>query len=53
MIKIQVKEKDVYGITKCYPVNQEAKVICQLLNQKTLTENNLKILSQITEIDRI
>lgn len=43
-MKIILDEKDVYGLPKYYPANEAAKTMATLLNQKTLTEQNINIL---------
>ena len=42
---IQYKIKNVYGADKFYPANANAEMICRLKNQKTLTQEDLRILS--------
>ena len=43
-MKIILDEKDVYGLPKYYPGNKLAETMATLLNQKTLTEQNINIL---------
>ncbi len=38
---IQFTVKSVYGADKKYPHNADAKMICELLNQKTLTDSDI------------
>lgn len=38
---ITVQVKDVYGKEVIYPLCPDSIIFCELLNQKTLTENNI------------
>lgn len=42
-MNLLVFAKDVYGKTRYYPLNDPAKVICNLMKKKTLSKNHLKI----------
>lgn len=39
---IKVEIKTIYGTEKIYPADDMAKGFCNLLNQKTLTEQDIK-----------
>jgi len=41
METIKIKIKKVYGEYKIYPVCEKGKVFCELLKQKTFTQNNI------------
>jgi hypothetical protein len=39
-----IEIKSIYGQDKIYPVCTQAKGFCKLLGQKTLTEDNLRVI---------
>lgn len=39
---ISVMIKNVYGVSKIYPVGETAQGFCDLLGQKTLTEQDIQ-----------
>jgi hypothetical protein len=41
-LSIKVTPKTVYGVTNIYPACEQAKIFCDMVGQKTLTERNLK-----------
>lgn len=45
-----VTAKTVYGKTSYYPENKHAVVLCNLLNQNTLTKQNLVDLKEIANV---
>ena len=46
-MKIQVREKSVYGNDLIYPVCELAKTFAQLVNRKTLTPTDLHFIAQL------
>jgi len=49
-LKVKVRSKESYGQERLYPMNHVAKVMCELLNQKTLTRHDLEVLGKIAAI---
>lgn len=47
MQKCAVTAKNVYGVEVFYPANQEAKIFCELLGQKTLTPRDIKLIQRL------
>lgn len=47
MDTLVVQIKTVYGEDKIYPLSHEADLFCQMLNQKTLTKQNIEYLKLI------
>lgn len=43
-MKIEVFRQNYYGKFFYYPINDNAKMLCKLLNQKSLTDDNIKII---------
>ena len=41
-MKIQVAIKHVYGKETIYPICEKAKILAQLVNQKTLTKKDIE-----------
>lgn len=44
---ITVQVRDVYGMEKVYPLSEDAFIFCEMLNQKTLTEDNIKYIKAL------
>lgn len=44
---MQVQIKQVYGEDKIYPVSENAKIVCMMLTQKTLTYSNVDHLKRL------
>ena len=45
-MKIRVFPRHYYGKKMFYPIDELSKMLCKLLKQNTLTEENLKILRE-------
>jgi hypothetical protein len=45
-MKIEIFRNNFYGKFYYYPINDSAKMLCKLLDQKTLTEDNIQILKE-------
>ena len=45
--ELLVTVKHVYGVQQLYPANEQARLVCKLLGQKTLTRENCAILKQM------
>ena len=52
-LKVEVERRESYGQERLYPSNHVARVICELLNQKTLTRHQLNVLGKIAAIHTI
>jgi len=46
-MKLLIEIKEKYGNTLFYPACEASQVFAKLLNQSTLTENNLKLIKQL------
>lgn len=46
-MELIVKIKTVYGVDKIYPVNDAAKIIAEIANTTTLTEQAIKLAKQL------
>ncbi len=46
-MELIVKIKTVYGVDKIYPVNDAAKLIAEIANTTTLTEQTIKLAKQL------
>ena len=46
-MKIQMKMRTDYGQPRYYPVCDKAKLFARLLDQKSLTSDNMRILQQL------
>jgi hypothetical protein len=46
-VEITVTVKNVYGTDTVYPVCDKAKLFCQLTGRKTLTANDLAVISKL------
>jgi hypothetical protein len=44
---IKVTIKTVYGKETIYPKNEEAKTFCELIGQKSLTRDNIKLIKKL------
>ncbi len=40
-MEIEVRVKKVYGHERFYPINEDSKIICELMNTKTFTKDQL------------
>lgn len=47
---IQYRVKNVYGVEKKYPANNDAELVCTLIGQKTLTDVDFMRLAKDNEI---
>ena len=45
--KLLIELRDVYGETKAYPANDQAKLFAEMLGTKTLTHRNLCLIEQL------
>ena len=43
MLHIELMFKDVYGKELYYPINDEAKTLCQMMKKKTFQEKHVDI----------
>lgn len=43
---VVLKKREVYGVHRYYPVNELSKVICELMEKKTLNQNHLELLKK-------
>jgi len=46
MKTVTIEVKEVYGKPTYYPVGTDALGFCKLLNQKTLTQENLRLIKK-------
>lgn len=44
---IKVEIKTIYGNQKIYPACDKAEGFCKLINQKTLTERDIKLIKEL------
>ena len=44
---IAVEIKTIYGTDKIYPACPKAEVFCKMLNQRTLTEHDIKLIKEL------
>jgi hypothetical protein len=55
-MRIEIETREVYGLTKAYPVNEAAHVLAELVGTKTLTRVTLdraaKLGHEIVEVPR-
>jgi hypothetical protein len=47
MQAIEIELRDIYGETKAYPANEQAKIFAQLVGTKTLTHNTLCLIERL------
>lgn len=40
---IEVIKREVFGVVRWYPINNNARAIIELMNKKTLNKNHLSI----------
>ncbi len=45
-MKIEVSLEKGYGRDRFYPENEDAKLICKLVNQKVLTKEQMRIIKE-------
>lgn len=46
-MQITIQIKNVYGVEKIYPVCESAKTFCAMLNQKTLTDMDIRYIKEL------
>ena len=46
-MEVKVKIKSVYGTEKIYPANDKAEAFCEMLQQTTLTRNDIAYIKQL------
>ena len=47
MTIIQVKIKNVYGVERIYPVNDNAILLTKLLKKKTIDRNEIEVIKKL------
>lgn len=47
MTIIQVKIKNVYGVERIYPVNDNAKLLTTLLKKKTIDRDEIEVIKKL------
>ena len=47
MTIIQVKIKNVYGVDRIYPVNDNAKLLTTLLKKKTIDRDEIEVIKKL------
>ena len=47
MTVIQVKIKNVYGVDRIYPVNDNAKLLTTLLKKKTIDRDEIEVIKKL------
>ncbi len=45
--KIEISVKNVYGVERIFPANDEAKKFCALIGRKTFDNNHLDIIRSL------
>ena len=45
--QLLIELRDVYGETKAYPANDQAKLFAEMLGTKTLTHRNMRLIEQL------
>ena len=50
MLTIKLEKKDAYGRFLFYPLNSAAQFLCELTNQKALTEQNVQLLEKYKDL---
>lgn len=51
---IQYRIKNVYGIDRKYPANEQASIICQMIKQSTLSDDSLMFMGKLGyKIERV
>lgn len=46
-MQVLIELRDVYGETKAYPANDQAKLFAEMLGTKTLTHRNLCLIERL------
>lgn len=46
-MQILIELRDIYGETKAYPANEQAKLFAEMLGTKTLTHRNLRLIERL------
>jgi len=46
-MQVLIEVRDVYGETKAYPANEQAKLFAEMLGTKTLTHRNLCLIERL------
>jgi len=46
-MQVLIELRDVYGETKAYPANEQAKLFAEMLGTKTLTHRNLCLIERL------
>ena len=59
-MELKIKARDVYGRTLLYPACEKARILCEMLNKKTLSTEDLRYcealgfaVKEITSLQRI
>ena len=47
MQAIEIELRDIYGETKAYPANEQAKLVAEMLGTNTLTHRNLCLIERL------
>jgi hypothetical protein len=47
MQTVQVKVIHKYGVERIYPINDTAKLLCQLMRSKSFTRDDIKVVKEL------